>query len=378
MFDSGHSVQGTGDCPPVGGYSSVTHVHDHTYWARFCVSGAMTLTITDAGNAAVSRSYAFTVSAAEAHVESVTVSAITQTGATVTATVTNPVGATGIIHFRHRETGGAWSALTTAFTATTSASNTLTGLSSNTDYEAEASTSRMFAAAHTESATFTTAKVAATVDAMAVSAITQTGATVTATVTNPDGATGIIHFRHRETGGAWSALTTAFTATTSASNTLTGLSSNTDYEAEASTSRMFAAAHTESATFTTAKVAATVDAMAVSAITQTGATVTATVTNPDGASTTVYTRYRTPQAGTGTYTDGPTSAATVGTVATVTLTGLSRDTEYRLQVAVDSAFTTTAEADFLTVGSSVFRGNGVGDHPHGRHGNARHRPQRRS
>ena len=94
------------DCLPVGGYHSVTHVHDHLYWARFCEAGSATLTITDNGNTAVSTSYTVTVSGALANATGVAMSAITHESATATVAVSNPDSGAGTVHLRYRTPPG--------------------------------------------------------------------------------------------------------------------------------------------------------------------------------------------------------------------------------------------------------------------------------
>lgn len=86
-------------------------------------------------------------------------------------------------------------------------------------------------------------------------------------------------------------------------------------------------------------------------ITRTGADVVATLSNPDFQSATIHSRYRTPP-GSGSWTTGPT-ATTASTSGTVSLTGLTANTQYRVQLALDSAFTTTVQADFTTSANSA-------------------------
>ena len=94
---------------------------------------------------------------------------------------------------------------------------------------------------------------------------------------------------------------------------------------------------------------AVLTSLSVGSVGRTSATVTATLTNVDSASTVVYFRYRTPG---GAWTSA-TSDTTVGTSATTALSGLTLGTTYRAQASLDSGFSTTVQDDFTTVQPTV-------------------------
>ncbi len=162
---------------------------------------------------------------------------------------------------------------------------------------------------------------------------TQTGATVTVTIAEPDGRPQTVHLRYRSTpSGAWRALDTATSTTDAATAALSGLIPGTEYEVEASLDSNFPAAHTRRAIFTTLR-APSVSGVEVAAITQTAATATVAVADADGSM--LHLRYR--ESPSGAWSDTAPQTVT-GSSAVFSLSGLTPGTNYEVQASLDDTF----------------------------------------
>ena len=254
---------------------------------------------------------------------------ITQTGAEAMVSIPSPTGQSRTVHLRYRITTppGAWSTTQTASTTTSSAMFDVTGLTSGTEYQIEVSLDSHFATGVT-SATFTTLPPA--VESLSVGSITRTGAAVTVNViaANDSG----VHLRYRKGTDTWTRKSQFVRAgETSATITLSGLSSGRGYTVEASYDREFPTATTESARFTTAPPS--VDSVSVAKVSQTGAAVTVGVVAPNGDD--VHLRYRIGG------DDWSTESADVNigaTSAAFPLSGLTSGADYEVEASYDAAF----------------------------------------
>ena len=294
----------------------------------------------------VSKSAVFTTSTPNASVARVNVGSITETSAVATVTIAHAGTAQKIVHLRYRVYGtSAWGTTQTETTTGSSATFDLTGLSPQTSYEVEAALSSNFAASKTT--TFSTLSSEPSVSSLTIDDITQTSAVGTVSIANEGTAQKTIYLQYRVRGTVgWSdpALTTT-TYGASATIDLTGLTANTDYEAQASLTSDFALA--QSATFRTLPPDPSLTSVDVKDIKQTTARAEVEIAHPNGNSLTVHTRYRTttPQ---GDWSSTLTGNSTTGE-ASIELTGLASDTEYELEASLTSDFTVAVSDTFSTL-----------------------------
>ena len=217
-------------------------------------------------------------------VSGITMSNITQTGATATVSVANPDGST--VYLRHKAAtdenfGTAQDAAASAGTVTF----TLSGLTAGQSYEVQASFDSNFESG-VQATTFRTTP-AASVSRVAVTGVMQTGAMATVTIADPDGST--VYLRHKAaTAIVWSANQSDSASTGTVTFTLSGLSAGLSYEVQASFDSNFQSG-VQTTTFSTPP-AASVSRISMYNVTQTGATATVTIANPDGR--TVYLRHK--------------------------------------------------------------------------------------
>ena len=122
-----------------------------------------------------------------------------------------------------------------------------------TEYDVQASLDDSFPATRTKSATFTTLRWPS-IASFEEKNIGRNGATVNATIADSHGAVQAVHVRHRATGYiAWRPTQQVDSVDDIASLRLRGLSSGTEYIAEASLDESFPSDETRSVTFTTVK-----------------------------------------------------------------------------------------------------------------------------
>ncbi len=183
----------------------------------------------------------------------VRVRSITQTTAAALIDIANSDGTSRTVRLRYRTTTprGDWSGTLTATSGTDSASIDLTGLTPGTEYDVQASLDGSFPAARTKYDTFTTLRYPSISSFMAEN-IGRNGATLTAAIADSHGEAQTVHIRYRqERYTAWRATQQADTTDDIASIRLRGLSSGTEYVAEASLDDSFPSDGTKSVTFTT-------------------------------------------------------------------------------------------------------------------------------
>ena len=253
-----------------------------------------------------------------------------------------------------------WSMLPTPTTTyRDSASIALDGLQEQTTYEVAVALSGDFNGMTI--GTFTTL-AGPNLSGVSISGITQTSAVATVNIANAGTAQKTVSLRHRRFGETeWDTARTKTTTDESAAFDLTGLSPQTKYEVEAALSSDFTDSAT--ATFTTLSPDPSLSNVIVRDIKQTTATAAIAIADPGDTTHTVYLHYRTtPQgewsetqtANSNTVTtekeesNGEISTIVVGR-ARVSISGLTADTEYEVQVSLDSGFDETVSATFTTL-----------------------------
>ena len=188
-------------------------------------------------------------------VAEVSVNSIMQTTATAAIDIANANGSTQKVSLRYRTTTprGNWSGIQTTTSTTDSASIDLSGLTPGTEYDVQASLDNSFLATRTKLATFTTLRWPSIVSFEAEN-IGRNGATVSATIADSRGVAQTVYVRHRAAGYiAWRPTQQVDSVDDLASVRLRGLSSGTEYVAEASLDNSFPDGGSRSVTFTTKK-----------------------------------------------------------------------------------------------------------------------------
>ena len=243
------------------------------------------------------------------------------------------------VFFRYKTLpSGAWGPIrqstATPIRATTPMSNPrLTDLTSDTEYELQASSHWSFPADKTLSTTFTTLPPDLVEVSVDVDSVTQTGADFTVAVHAPNGRLQTVYLRYRERGAnEWTDQRDVFTTTDSASDTLSGLTSGTSHELRASLDDTFPSGATKTVSFTTLSPSASI--VTVDNIAQTTVEITVTIKAPNGRPQTVYVRtYDTKAEG----RRSERRIATSTTTATVTLSGLTPGIDYLVDAIVQPA-----------------------------------------
>ena len=188
-------------------------------------------------------------------VSKVSVNSIRQTTATAYIDIANANGNTQTVSLRYRTTTprGAWSGIKTATSDTDNAEIDLTELTPGTEYDVQASLENSFPSSRTRHDTFTTLRWPS-ISTFEVENVGRNGATVSATIADSRGVAQTVHVRHRATGYiAWRPTQQMDSVDDIASLRLRGLSSGTEYDAEASLDESFPSDETMSVTFTTVK-----------------------------------------------------------------------------------------------------------------------------
>ena len=285
----------------------------------------------------------FTTSPAP-RISRVSVGAITDIKATVTANISRPQpGMTG--HVRYRVQGNeTWIVPEIRTTSSSPWRITLMDLIPSTLYEVEASLDIGFS--DSMSTTFTTAEKGPTVAGLGGGPVTQTAADVIVNLTKPRGGV-IVYLRYRVWGSrAWTNPDTRTTSTAAASFDLTQLTPDTTYEIEASLDRRFPAVDTVSAILTTAPTPR-VSVVLVESVTHTEATVTVSIAHPEESTRMVYMRYRELPEGDWNASQTETDTVSLETV----LSDLAPGMGYEIQASLHQEFpaTHTREQQFNTL-----------------------------
>ena len=188
-------------------------------------------------------------------VSKVGVNSIRQTTATASIDIANANGSTHTVSLRYRTTTprGDWSGIKTTTSDTDSASIDLSELTPGTEYDVQASLENSFPSSRTKHDTFTTLRWPS-IASFEEESVGRNGATVNATIANSRGVAQTVYVRHRAAGYiAWRPTQQVDSVDDIASLRLRGLSSGTEYVAEASLGESFPSDGTRSVTFTTVK-----------------------------------------------------------------------------------------------------------------------------
>ena len=274
----------------------------------------------------------------------VSVGAITDIKATVTANISRPQpGMTG--YLRYRVQGEAtWVGPEVRTTSSSPWRITLMDLLPSTVYEVEASLDGEFG--DSMSTTFTTAEKGPTVSRLGGGSVTATAADVIVNITEPRGGV-IVYLRYRVRGSrTWTNPETRTTSTTAVSFDLTQLTPGTTYEIQASLDRRFPAVDTVSAILTTAP-APRVSVVVVENVTPTEATVTVSIAYLEESTRMVYMRYRELPEGDWNASQTETDTVSLETVLSNLVSGVG----YEVQASLHQEFpaTHTREQRFHTL-----------------------------
>ena len=188
-------------------------------------------------------------------VSKVSVNTIRQTTATAYIDIANANGNTQTVSLRYRTTTprGAWSGIKTATSDTDNARIDLSELTPGTEYDVQASLENSFPSSRTRHDTFTMLRWPS-IASFEVENVGRNGATVGATIADSRGVAQTVYVRHTATGYiAWRPTQQMDSVDDIASLRLRGLSSGTEYVAEASLDELFPSDETKSVTFTTVK-----------------------------------------------------------------------------------------------------------------------------
>ncbi len=262
---------------------------------------------------------------------SVPMATVERTTVTVVTAISEPNGRSQQVRLGHRTPPdtGARSAPQFGSSSTSTASIDITGLTSGSEYEVEATLASDFAAG-VRSARFMTLPPAAESVDVSGAGITQTAATATVTIADPNGQPQTVRLRYRSPPGtgAWITAPNETSLDLTATFDLTRLIAGRRYEVEAALASNFSTG-TQSTTFTTD--APTADSVVVEAgsVTQTSATIAVRVNNS-------------------------TPVAVCASSATFTLRSLTSGRTYRVEASYDITFRTATEfATFDTLAPAV-------------------------
>ena len=273
----------------------------------------------------------------------------TKNSATAVITIADPDGSSQTIRLRYRTTTpqSAWSSAQETTSSTATASIKMSGLTADTEYEAEVSLTDDFGVSETD--TFRTLPPDPVVSKVSVNTIRQTTATAYIDIANANGNTQTVSLRYRTTTprGAWSGIKTATSDTDNARIDLTELTPGTEYDVQASLENSFPSSRTRHDTFTTLRWPS-ISTFEVENVGRNGATVSATIADSRGVAQTVYVRHR----ATGYIAWRPTQQMdSVDDIASLRLRGLSSGTEYDAEASLDESFPSdeTMSVTFTTV-----------------------------
>ena len=278
----------------------------------------------------------------------VEVSEVTKTGAKVTITFVDDT-ASGLVHWRFRITmpEGQWLGLDSVTVIGGISEIPMAKLGPGTEYELQVSLDRTFSQTDIISKNFTTLPPDPSVSEVIVENVTLTGGTVAITIAHPDTSSKTVYVRYRtDDTQHWSnPPITITTATGTATKTLLALNPGTRYQVEASMGDGFLVTETQSTTFTT--LLPRVSSVSVEDLTTSEATVKVTIAEPGPDENEVYLRYGIVSAAPISWIM-PSPKSVVGDSTAFALTGLAPNSEYEVQVSLDSVFTTKVESATFT------------------------------
>ena len=186
---------------------------------------------------------------------------------------------------------------------------------------------------------FTTLDTAVT--GLSISNITASSASLQVNLANPDGDSLTVYYRYRPSGGATYTSATGTTSGTSASFSISGLSSGTRYNVQAS---LYSGYYPSRVGSFATQSGASLSSVSISGVTGVSATAAVSMTNPDTLPVAVYLRYRKdPQSAWTTR-----SYSTTGSSVTFQLSGLEHGWDYSVQASLSGGYANTTSATFTT------------------------------
>ena len=288
----------------------------------------------------------FTTLPPDPSVSEVIVEYITLTEGTVLVTIANPGTSSKTVYVRYRtDDTQPWSnPPITITTVTGTAMKKLSGLSPGTRYEVEASLGDGFLPTETESATFTT--LLPRVSSVRLENVTTSEAMVNVTIAEPWPGENRVHLRYSiapSTQASWIKPAPKSVVGDTETFDLTGLAPATEYKVEASLDGEFMTG-VESATFTTA-ASPSIGSVNMAGVEQNSASAIVSIFDSDGTAVTINLRYRETSSGDWIATQPKTSTTDT---AQFTLSGLTPDTEYEVEVSLDNGFSLSQSTFFIT------------------------------
>ncbi len=298
-----------------------------------------------------------TVTASDLHyVTGVATTSVSTTSAVANISIQNTSGHAHTAHLRYRTSSpvGSWSDSLTQDSSTGTAVIVIRDLTANTQYDVEASLEDDYPPTRTAPLTFSTNAVDPAVTSVSVpdSTVTTTTATATVSIDGADGTSRTVRLRYRALpSGTWTPVEPGTTTTSSLTFALSGLTSGTRYQVQATLSQTFTSG-VQSTSFETEPPLVVSVVAREGTLSQTGATIDVGLMEPNGDEMRL--RYRT---GGGAWTTQTRSAA-IGTASvTFVLTDLTSGREYELEASYDAAFTRNVES--LTVATLAPRVSSV-------------------
>ena len=288
----------------------------------------------------------FTTVPPDPSVSEVIVENVTLMEGTVVITIANPGTSSKTVHIRYRtDDSQPWSDLPiNTTTGTGTATKTLLSLNPGTRYQVEASLGDGFLAAETESATFIT--LLPRVSSVSLEDVTTSEATVKVTIAEPGPDENEVYLRYGIVSSApisWIMPSPKSVVGEATAFALTGLAPNSEYEVQVSLDSAFTTG-VESATFTTA-APPSIGSVNMADVEQTSASAIVSIFDSDGTAVTVHLRFRETPSGVWIAIQPET---TTTDTADFTLSGLTPDTEYEVEVSLDNGFSLSQSTTFTT------------------------------
>ena len=288
----------------------------------------------------------FTTLSPDPSVSEVIVENVTLTEGTVVITIANPGTSSKTVYVRYRtDDSQPWSDLPiNTTTSTGTATKTLLSLNPGTQYEVEASLGNGFLATETVSTIFTT--LIPRVSSVSLEDVTTSKATVKVTIAEPGPGENKVHLRYSivpSTQTTWIMPPPKSVVGDATEFALTGLAPNSEYGVQVSLDSAFTAA-VESATFTTAALPS-IGSVNMAGVEQTSSSAIVSIFDSDGTAVTVYLRFRETPLGVWSALQPKTSTTDT---ADFTLSDLTPDTEYEVEVSLDNGFSLSQSTTFTT------------------------------
>ena len=288
----------------------------------------------------------FTTLPPDPSVSEVTVENVTLTEGTFVITIAHPGTSSKTVYVRYRtDDTQPWSdPPITITTATGTATKTLLTLNPGTRYQVEASLGVGFLTTETESTTFTT--LLPRVSSVSLEDVTTSDTTVKVTIAEPGPGENKVYLRYGVSTSApihWTQLPPKSVVGDTETFNLTGLAPGTEYKVEASLDGAFMTG-VESTPFTTA-APPSIGSVNMADVEQTSASAIVSIFDSDGTAVTVHLRFRETPSGAWIATQPET---TTTDTADFTLSGLTLDTEYEVEVSLDNGFSLSKSTTFTT------------------------------